>query len=255
MNDQVAPSDEYDDGQECPVPGRTYEADVRISVHEAGHAVAARLLGHSLGGATVDPGPGYDGRVWGEGHMEALKDGTGDATHIRETLAPMMPKAGEDHGSVEDIFGSVYGQIVELMAGRAAERILLEGEPEPPADDLRQARELALLICHSEQAIDTLIAHCDVATRDLLMPYGDVLIVLSTALRMNRTLDGAEIDEVISDVLARKVAAAEHQRRVRLAPARAGREPLSCESVIGSIASFTPRRTDLARAIAKLQSR
>jgi hypothetical protein len=38
---------------------------VRVATHEAGHVVGARLLGHEVGGATVDPGPGYEGRVWG----------------------------------------------------------------------------------------------------------------------------------------------------------------------------------------------
>jgi hypothetical protein len=46
----------------------------------------------------------------------------------------------------------------------------------------------------------TPFAHCDVAARDLLMPYGDVVIVLSTVLRTKRTLDSAEIDKIISDV-------------------------------------------------------
>jgi hypothetical protein len=34
---------------------------------------------------------------------------------------------------------------------RVAEAILLDGEPLPPADDLRQARGLALLLCKSEE--------------------------------------------------------------------------------------------------------
>jgi hypothetical protein len=51
------------------------------------------------------------------------------------------------------------------------------------------------LICSSEEAIETFIAHCDVAARDLLLPYGDVVIVLSTVLRIKRTLDGAEIKQ------------------------------------------------------------
>jgi hypothetical protein len=67
----------------------------------------------------------------------------------------------------------------------------LDDEPAAPADDLRQARELALLICFSEEAIDTFIAHCDVAARDVLMPHGDAVIVFSTVLRIKRTLDGA----------------------------------------------------------------
>jgi hypothetical protein len=47
----------------------------------------------------------------------------------------------------------------------------------------------------------------------LLMPYGDVVIVLSIVLRIRRTLDGAEIDRIISDVEAQKAVAAERRRR------------------------------------------
>jgi hypothetical protein len=114
---------------------------------------------------------------------------------------------------VSDVFGSVYGQCIELMAGRAAERMLLEGEPVTPVDDLRQARELAMLICTSEEAIETFIAHCDVAAWDLLLPYGDVVMTLSIVLRIKRTLDAAEIDKIISDVQALKARAIEHRRR------------------------------------------
>jgi hypothetical protein len=67
-----------------------------------------------------------------------------------------------------------------------------------------QARELAMLICTGEQAIETFIVHCDVAARDLLLPYGDVVMTLSIVLRIKRTLDGQEIDKIISDPQARK---------------------------------------------------
>jgi hypothetical protein len=193
--------------------GRSEEHDHRIAVHEAGHAVAARLLGHPLGGATVDPGPGYEGRIWGERYVEAFSQGRGDASDVRGALAPVMPKAGEDRSSVSDVFGNVHAHCIELMAGRAAERMLSEGEPVTPVDDLRQARELAMLICSSEEAIETFIAHCDIAARDLLLPYGDVVMTLSIVLRIARTLDGAEIDKIISDVEARKAVAVEHHRR------------------------------------------
>ena len=93
--------------------------------------------------------------------------------------------------------------------------MLLEGEPITPVDDLRQARELAMLICSSDEAIETFIAHCDVAARALLLPYGDVVMVLSIVLRIKRTLDGAEIDKIISDVQAPKAVAIEVQRRKR----------------------------------------
>jgi hypothetical protein len=100
------------------------------------------------------------------------------------------------------------------MALRAAERMLLsDSEPVAPVDDLRQTRELAMLICSSEEAIETFIAHCDIAARDVLLPYGDVVMTLSIVLRIKRTLDGVEIEKLISDVEARKVAAVEHHRR------------------------------------------
>jgi hypothetical protein len=58
-----------------------------------------------------------------------------------------------------------------------------------------------------------LIAHCDVAARDLLLPYGAVLMVLSIVLRIKRTLDSDEIDKIIADLQARKGWAVERGRR------------------------------------------
>ncbi|MBR1332817.1 hypothetical protein [Bradyrhizobium ottawaense] len=225
------PPDEYDELLDAL--GRTEEQDQRIAVHEAGHAVCARLLGHQVGGVTVNPDPilGYDGLCWGVGHAEAFSDGRGDASDVRAAISPMMPKAGEDRRPVADVFGSVYSKCIEFVAGRAAERLLLEGEPCTPIDDLRQARELALLICSSDDAIETFLAHCDVVARDLLAPHGDILIVLSTVLRIKRTLNGREIDEIISDVVTRKAMAIERMRRAewREAELSAARFRASCD--------------------------
>ncbi|MGY8639195.1 hypothetical protein RAD15_42730 [Bradyrhizobium sp. 14AA] len=207
------PPDEYDDL--LAALGRTEEQDQRIAVHEAGHAICARLLGHEVGGVTVNPDPihGSEGLCWGVGHSEAFSEGRGDASDVRAAISPIMPKAGEDRRPLADVFGSVYAKCIEFVAGRAAERLLLEAEPCEPTDDLRQARELALLICSSDEAIETFLVHCGVVARDLLAPYGDVLMVLSTVLRIKRTLDGREIDEVISDVVSRKAMAIEKGRR------------------------------------------
>jgi hypothetical protein len=211
------PEEEIDEYDELLASlGRTEEQDQRIAVHEAGHAVCARLLGHEVGGVTVNPDAvrGCEGLCWGVDHTEAYAEGRGDASAVRNALAPLMPKPGEDIRSVSDVFANVYGHCIELMAGRAAERMLLSNDDARPAgDDLRQARELGLLICRSEEAIDTFISHCDVAARDLLMPYGEVLMTLSIVLRIKRTLEGPEIDEIISDVQARKALAMERQRR------------------------------------------
>jgi hypothetical protein len=178
-----------------------------------GRAAIARSV-RACSGVTVNPSRGYEGLCWGVGYKEAFAEDRGDASNVREALAPLTPQAGEDHTKVADIFGYVRIQCIEFMAGRAAERMLLPDEPAMPADDLRQARELAILICSSEEAIETFIAHCDVAARDLLMPYGDVVMALSIVLRIKRTLDGAEIDALISDIQTRKARAAEHRRRM-----------------------------------------
>ena len=122
-------------------------------------------------------------------------------------------RTGRGSPSVRRYLGHVRDQCIEFLSGRAAERMLLDGEPAVPADDLRQAGELASLICSSEEAVETFIAHCDIAARDLLLPYGDVVIALSTVLRIKRTLDGAEIDALISNVQTLKAQAIERRRR------------------------------------------
>jgi hypothetical protein len=150
---------------------------------------------------------------------------------VREVLAPLMPEPGEDRTAVADIFAHVHAHCIELMAGRAAERMLLDGDPAPPADDLRRARDLAMLICSSEEAIETFIAHCDVAARDLLLPHGDVVIALSVVLRIKRTLHAVEIDNLISDLQARKALAAERRRR-----ADWRKRELSANGLLGGLA-------------------
>ena len=66
------PEVDVDDDDWSPVPGRSRDEDVRIAIHEAGHAVAARALGPQVGGVTVNPsadgsadGPMSGGRVQG----------------------------------------------------------------------------------------------------------------------------------------------------------------------------------------------
>lgn len=204
-------SDEYD--KMLAAIGRSYEEDVRVAIHESGHAVCARLLGNSVGGVTVQPADQYDGLCWGVGHKEAFAEGRGDASDVRAALADAMPKAGEQITSVADVFASVYAHCIDLMAGCSAETMLLGEQGAGGAGDLRQARELAMLFCRSEQAAETFVQHCAVAALDLLMPHGDVVIALSVVLRLKRTMDGAEIDKVISDVQARKALALEQRRR------------------------------------------
>jgi hypothetical protein len=208
-------SDEYD--ELIASLGRTEEEDERIAVHEAGHAVCARLLGHPLGGATVDPDPNgkYGGLVWGPRHSVAYgKDDDGDdVPELCDNPRDLMPQDGEPRSDAADVYLHALNRCIELVAASVAERLLLEGEPVPSVSDIEHTIKYAPLVCRSPEAAERFIRLCETMADDLLRPHGDVVIVLSTVLRIKRTLNGPEIDEVISDVQTRKALAIEQQRR------------------------------------------
>jgi hypothetical protein len=91
--------------------------------------------------------------------------------------------------------------------------MLLEGKPMPSVGDVEHTIKYASLVCKSPEAIKTFIGLCEIMADDLLRPYGDVVIALSTVLLIKRTLDGREIDQIILDVETRKALAMERQRR------------------------------------------
>ena len=202
--------------------GRSYDDDVRVATHEAGHAIAARLLGQPLGGATVDPDPHgkFSGLVWGPRHRAAfggddapLGSSADAVPALCDKLRDLMPQDGEPRGDVAEIYSHVVTRCTELAAGAVAERMLLPGEPVPSVSDVEQAVGLASLCCKSAEAVERFLAFCEQQAHDLLFPHGDVVIALSTLLRIKRTLQGPEIDKIISDVQARKAAAIEGERR------------------------------------------
>ena len=218
MTDHVEDGDdEHDEYDELLTAlGRSYDEDVRISLHESGHCIAQLLFGEPVGFVTVNPADGYEGCVRGEwGIRGFVKEGGKvlDAGDVRAVLAPCMPLPGEDRAKVSDIFSTVHAKCIQYASGKVAERMLLDGEPSFASDDIRQARELAALICSSEKAIDSFLDHCEIAAHDLLAPYVPLLMSLQIILRLRRTMTGAEVYDVIATTLARFELAAERARR------------------------------------------
>jgi hypothetical protein len=197
--------------------GRTEEQDQRIAVHEAGHAVCARLLGQPLGGATINPAPNgkYGGLVWGPRHSVAFgKDDNGDdVPELCDKLRGMMPQDGEPRADAADIYLHALNRCIELAGASVAERMLLDGEPVPSVSDVKHSIKYASLVCRSPEAAEKFIRLCEAMADDLLRPYGHVLIGLSTVLRIRRTLSGEEIDNVIATTVAGFELAAEQARR------------------------------------------
>jgi hypothetical protein len=97
MEEMIFETDEDDEYYKMlTLFGRSEDDDQRIAVHESGHAVAARLLGNPLGGATINPDPNgkYGGLVWGPGYSVAYGDDDGGdrVSELCDKLRSAMPR-------------------------------------------------------------------------------------------------------------------------------------------------------------------
>jgi len=205
---------EYD--QLLAALGRTEEFDQRIAIHEAGHAVCARLLGQPLGGATINPDPSgkYGGLVWGPQYSVAFaNDDDDDVPDVCDQLRTLMPQAGEPRADAADIYLHALNRCMEIAAASVAERMFLPGPPVPSVGDIEDAIKYASLVCQSPEAMEKFISLSETMADDLLRPYGDVVLALAAELRIKRTLNAREIDQIILDVETRKAMAIEHKRR------------------------------------------
>ncbi len=219
MTDQVEnfETDEDDEYHKMlTMIGRSADDDLRVSIHESGHATCARILGKPLGGATVQPDTNgrYGGLVWGPEYTVSFSndvegDGERDAqreakhSNICARLRNLMPRVGEDHGGdVADIYAHIVNRCTELAAGTVAEKMLLPGAPVPSVSDVEQAVELASLISTSSTAAEHFLKFCEQRAYDLLFPHVPIIMALSIVLRIRRTLDAAAIDEVIGTTVA-----------------------------------------------------
>ncbi|WP_369720343.1 hypothetical protein AB8Z38_24620 [Bradyrhizobium sp. LLZ17] len=219
MNDKNAGfDDEHDEYDHLLAElGRTEEEDERIAIHEAGHAVAARLLGKPLGGATINPDPhgNFGGMVWGPGHSVAFgsDDDDGAVPELCNKLQELMPQDGHARSDAADVYLHALDRCVELAAASVAERMLLPGEPVPSVSDVSQAVAFASLVCKSAEAVERFLAFAEQQARDLLAPHVPIIMALSIVLKIRRSLTGAEIDDVIATTVAGLQLAEEQARR------------------------------------------
>ena len=145
MNDQFAEFEDEPDWYDELLAklGRSEADDQRIAIHESGHAVAARLLGHPLCGATVNPDSNgrYGGLVWGPRHSVAFgkDDGADDVPELCDKLGSLMPQDGEPRSDAADVYLHALNSCIELAAAAVAERMLLPGKPVPSVSDAEQA--------------------------------------------------------------------------------------------------------------------
>jgi ATP-dependent Zn protease len=124
-----------------------------------------------------------------------------------------MPGPGESRDGVADVFMHVHTRVIELVAGSVAEALFLLGEPWPADSDRAQERALAALICSSPESIEAFIDFCMAEAAALLRPREHILRALTAELLVRRTMNGDQVDEIITAAAAAKAAADERERR------------------------------------------
>jgi hypothetical protein len=154
---------------------------------------------------TADPGPNgkYGGLVWGPRRSAAFGNDADAVPDLCDKLRAMMPKDGERRADAADAYMHALNRCIEIAGAGSAERMLLPDDPVPSSSDVEHSVKYAAMVTNSPEAGLKFIALAEQMADDLLRPYGHVLIVLSTALKIRRTMTGEEIDAVISDVVGR----------------------------------------------------
>ncbi len=189
--------------------------DRRVAVHEASHAFTARFSGLPLGGCTVQPAPdgSYSGLCWGPGSAKSRY--SSEAIGLCQDITALMPGPGERAGDAAELFVHARNRCLELAAGSAGEEALLSGLPLVAHDDQKQAEAYAAIFCRTPAAITAFLTYAHAEAIALLSEHRSTVLALADALIEHRTLNGEQIDAIITSTLAKAELAAEKERRER----------------------------------------
>ena len=194
----------------------------RTSVHESGHALAARLLGKAVLLATTVPDPllGFGGRViTGSGDASramsrSLRDGFIVVDEIAAAVERHMPGPGETKEDAAPWLTVVHGAGVEWLAGAAAENIAFgSADDRRSRSDYLSAQRYARTICASDVSAEAFLEFALIEAYELIAPYRPVLLALAAELVERRELDGAAIDQIIQAALIQQARDSEMVRR------------------------------------------
>jgi hypothetical protein len=133
---------------------------------------------------------------------------------IRELHARFIPE-DESKVCVADWIVDTQEQLAGLVAGIEAEKIIVGDAASPAAagDDYEKAKSIARSICSSDCSALLLIEFARSEARTILSRHQAVLQAATDALLERRTLDGEQLDEIISAALARESGEREKVRR------------------------------------------
>jgi len=163
--------------------------DRKISIHEAGHAVASFIL-LTCAGATIEYVDGHYGRVWS--NDAALEPDSESVESICAALAPLMP------GALDSELEQAHCHCIEYLAGITAEELFCS---EPPlantTHDIDAARAVAALIVGEISHVDAYIKFTARETRALLIAHAAKVLAVASALVEHRTINRAQIASIM----------------------------------------------------------
>jgi ATP-dependent Zn protease len=121
---------------------------------------------------------------------------------------------------------------IELVAGRVGERVFFpDREPLPAESDFIEATAFASVISSSLSSASALVSFAEAEAEALIRAHMGVVEAIADAMAEQGTLDGEQVDQIISDAVAAGMLAAERKRR-REMQARAERAEKFKEVVI-----------------------
>jgi hypothetical protein len=188
----------------------------RVACHEAGHILVFRYFDFPVAGATVTPGPGYDGLTWHSDSAAARSNTEYEPSDFATKIAERILRGVHGPGEEPDasIIGDVLTQLAGLVGSCAAEAVVFEDKPPLLiVSDVRAAHALARIICRNEQSRAALIEHAYQEAFGLLQEHKPILLALATALDEQKTLNADQIDICIGKALAVEAIKVEHARR------------------------------------------
>jgi hypothetical protein len=195
---------------------RTKADDERIALHEASHCLSGLVLfgPDSLGGSTIVPSEKFGGITWGPTNSAEFGSTDDVPVDLCEAMRAPMPDDGEPIIAVSEIHAHVRGRCVDLLSGSEGERLLCaDGPPWHAASDAVQARNLASIICSSNEAIELYLDFCRAEAATLVAKHSASIRAVAAALIEHRTLTGSEIVAVVAESVALEAMAAERARR------------------------------------------
>jgi hypothetical protein len=179
------------DVYEAGIGRRTFEN--RVAIHESGHATSSRLLALPVSFSSIE---------YANGHYGCTRATSDDDQPVEtvESLCRQLVPLVPDNGSRAAIAVELQhagDQIISLLAGVEAERLLGDELLPGTEHDLEEARQIAALICRSPSAVSSYLDYARAEARGLLADHADIVLAVADALCECRTIYAAQIDAIV----------------------------------------------------------